>query len=670
MLSFLKSASLVIVGLVIVGLVIGGIVVWGTSVRSATIPVEFAGQAEAIAYSDQLLSAGSTPQAWETRVFLPVATLQSLAEALKEMEYVSKQGKQYSDGRFDGAFVVRVDTITIKNDRSQLRPQVEATIRYEPDRETPWWSGATAKISLDAEFLPVAGIGETPVRLKIVPVSIIVSAGWNPFAFSTNKFISEALARQVLQAFADKLYVQVPPLAANLDISIKIDNREHSKFDKEGGYDLVTRLNGPTVKSKVSAAYPLVTSTGIWVMGGLTPAFSAPPALPESQAAAATELQHRKDALALRLRPFETQADQVEVRISNRPIMELIGQIAGPPANPNIYQISLSTENAAGVIANANVLKDNTLGDIGVTLTPQHAQFASGNVMLGIGSVGWAEGKGLSANVDVKANVSAAVHYHISTGKVGGGVGNDTTIEGSTAGSISLTASIAKVSTPAGDAIILQPTAACSRIAIDVYSGAALVNAGWIKIGRLGVRVKRNVGGGQQAPIRIMDSLPRVYPLVERKDKEQPKQPPREFVRFAHSGIELAWSIKDVAVEKDGMKVAAAVSLKPSDAEPGYVTPAANDRLKDALQQATPSVLCVDDQQLALLVDGIEIGPNNEIVKFVDAMIGAGVRVGEQTLKEADKLRKTPLKSLTDAPGNVRREGGKAVDWAKKRLGI
>jgi hypothetical protein len=79
---------------------------------------------------------------------------------------------------------------------------------------------------------------------------------------------------------------------------------------------------------------------------------------------------------------------------------------------------------------------------------------------------------------------------------------------------------------------------------------------------------------------------------------------------------------------------------------------------------------CADDQQLALLIDNIEIGPHGEIVKFVDALVGAGVRVGDQTLKEVDKFRKTPLKSVTDAPGNIVRKGGKAVEWAKKRLGL
>jgi hypothetical protein len=87
---------------------------------------------------------------------LPRAALQSLTDLLVGLEFTSRPGEPDSFSHFDGAFIARLDTIKLQNDRDRLRPKIEATIRYEPDREKPWWADAPAKISLEADFLPTA----------------------------------------------------------------------------------------------------------------------------------------------------------------------------------------------------------------------------------------------------------------------------------------------------------------------------------------------------------------------------------------------------------------------------------------------------------------------------------------------------------------------------------
>lgn len=649
-----KAILKIFLGIICLAFAIVG--AWGIWLRLATIPVEYAAHASAMAYTDQLLQAGANPEDWDTRVFLPMEVIRAAAKVVEGAEFIVNQGEQDKEGRYVGAFVTTVQRLAVKSDNSQISAEVQAILRYKSDRESPWWRGATASITIRARFLPVPGDSKTSAQLRIAPVSVEFRAGWNPFAVATSKFISEALAQQIFQGFSRQLYVPVPPLTGNLKFDLKIDKRERSRFNVEGGYDLVARLNGPTLKKAVTASYPLITSAGVWMLGGKQPVFSNSSALPDGVTDAAAELTRRFDRLSPRLRPFETTTNLVEVRISNKPIMELVAQVAGPAGNPIRYVTDIRAENASGVIAEAHMLKANLLGDVGVKVTPQHAQFASGSIVTSVGPVAWLESKGLSAHARVSANARAAVHYHISTGKVGGGVGGDTTLEGSANGNVDINIEIAKRTTPAGDAIVLIPIFSCSRIEVDVYSQAALLNAAWVKVGRLGVRIKRNIGGGEIPPTIILDSLPRLYSLAPAETERRANAAAREDIRFSHRSMMVTWAPKEVLVEKDGIRATAAISIKASDEASEHLSTNAADELDKLLRQMPPSTLCPTNQELALLVDNQEIGPNGEVMRFVGEMIKAGKRVAEETKKEFEKLKKDPVKSITDAPRNIVRE--------------
>jgi hypothetical protein len=294
------------------------------------------GEPQAIAYADQVLSTGPSPQDWDTRSFLPRSALQSLTGLFVGLEFTSRPGDRDSAGHYDGASVSRLDSISLLSDRGRLRPKIEATIRYEPDRQQPWWANATAKISLEADFLPVANPDGDTLRVRIVPLSVGFLASWNPFAISTNAFISKAIASQVIESFSDKLFLDVPPLTAKRDLPLKLDQRSHGSFP-EGGYDLVVKLNGPTFMGALSTSYIRVTDTGIWLLGGRQPSFSSPPALPPDIEAARQEISRRREGLQSRLPPLDSKQDLVELRVPSRTILDLARQISGPPGKPTVY---------------------------------------------------------------------------------------------------------------------------------------------------------------------------------------------------------------------------------------------------------------------------------------------------------------------------------------------
>lgn len=405
-----------------------------------------------------------------------------------------------------------------------------------------------------------------------------------------------------------------------------------------------------------------MTASGVWLLGGAKVTFRNPDPLPVDRAAARSAIDLKRDQLEASLDAFNAAGDDVEVRLPVRPLLDAARTISGRQ-----FDIPISTTGANGVIAEGNVLKDDFLGNVGVKVTPQHAEFVSGTLSANFAQPSWSPDKGLTVSVGLQAAVRAAVHYHLSTGKIGGGVGGDTTIEGSTSGTLSSQIAVSRQETPKGAAIIMQPKLSCVRIAADIYSQAALLNVGWVKVGRIGVRMKRNVGGGRQAPVPLIDGLSRVYALGAPQPNATGK---REDLRLPQPAVEIRWSPTSVVMENDGLRIRARLSISGSDAQPGGPLDSDRSALADALHEQSKESPCAPEQELALLVDNAEIGPHNDIVKFLDDSVKAGIRVGQQTVDQINKLREKPIDTIKEAPGNIAREAEKAGRWLGDRTGI
>ncbi|OSI77885.1 hypothetical protein BSZ21_02840 [Bradyrhizobium canariense] len=107
-----------------------------------------------------------------------------------------------------------------------------------------------------------------------------------------------------------------------------------------------------------------------------------------------------------------------------------------------------------------------------------------------------------------------------------------------------------------------------------------------------------------------------------------------------------------------------------SDTQPGGPPDSDRSALADALREQSKEAPCAPEQELALLVDNAEIGPHNEIVKFLDDSVKAGIRVGQQTVDQINKRREKPIDTIKEAPGNIARETEKAGKWLGDRTGI
>jgi hypothetical protein len=548
---------------------------------------------------------------------------------------------------------------------------LSVTASYVPDRVDHWWSKARVALTIDAQFMPAVqtdpATGKTDVKLLVVPTSIRPSLSWNPIEiFSAGHVVSEIVAAGVLLKYGEELALVAPAIKSPLKIEAKVDSKSHSDFDKGGGYDLQVKLDGPTFERLVVADVPLVTSQGIWMLGQSGRPLPKPVTLPSGP----SELQKTVDQLRLsvaeKLKPFDRTDGIAEVRVSNRQILDMANEIKQPWKDGK-NKINISSANANGTIASAFLLKDNLLGDVGLTVTPRVQDFVRGEVNFQPPQLGWVPGTGLSSTVAASAKVTASGHTHLSTGAVGGGIGKDIDLIGETSIALPVSLKLEKRVTASGTAVVLQPQLSCTRIEIDVNPSTRedIIKEAWIALKPFGVRVKRNVGGGQQAPSILLDSLPSTYVFGEKADDGKPKKDSY----FRYKELQVSWAIDDVQVQSDGLSMRARATVEPKLTEVSEINKR-RDALKEALLKSAPNVPCEpeDAYTLLLLDNQVEIGSNNEVVILIKKIFKEGKHVAEETKKEIEKLAKTPFQSVADAPDNIIREGGKGLENVAKGI--
>lgn len=660
---------------VFLGVVIAGVAVvvgaWYWYFRPIALNEALKAELASLSLSSWVADAGPKPEDWNTRAYLPTSAVQKLGSALVGLEFVSRRGKPDDAGRYAGAFVIRLDRFSLETEASQLRPSLDVSVRYEGDLDRPWWSGAVLQLKLRAAFAPVVVLVEEKktreVRLRVVPTRVEPGAPLNPIgAITAGTLLSEIVAGGVLIGYGEQLTLAAPALTEKLEVEVKVDSNSRSDFDKGGGFDLISKLDGPTFIRSIEAKMPLVTSRGIWLLDVADKTLPDPVAISADDASLRSRVKALRRTLAEKVRPFERADDIVEVRVSNRPLLSIAGDIA---AHPSVYKVAISSKNATGNIAEAFLLKDKLLGDIGVVVRPRVGDFLSGDVQLKPPQINWVAGKGLETTINADARALGSINVHLSTGNVGGGIGKDIDIRGETSGSVPVSLKVEKRKVDAGTAIVLQPEVGCTRIEIDMNPSSRddIIKEAWIALKPIGVRLKRNVGGGRQNPSTLLTDLPTLQRIGEKDTEPETLKGKQSFLRPKY--VNLGWMIEDLQVQPDGLLARAGVSIEPGPVLNDYPAMAEEqlakrEKLKSALKESAPKIECEpkDNYSLILVGNQIEIGENNDVLVFIKKMWEAHVHVAEETIKELEKIYKTPFKALVELPENVFREAGKSVE--------
>jgi hypothetical protein len=264
----------------------------------------------------------------------------------------------------------------------------------------------------------------------------------------------------------------------------------------------------------------------------------------------------------------------------------------------------------------------------------------------------------MSTTVNAHATAIADLHLHLSTGNIGGGIGQDVGLHGDATTSIPIQLRIMRSSTPLGSAIFLQPAIDCAPIKIDIRTdGDSLIDTTVLKVAYVGLRIRRNIGGSNQKPSLMIDSLPRIVPLLNSTNDN-----PKINLSLRHPRLRYSLKPENPLIDKNSIAIEAGFELGATDDSPDPNFDLKLAALREELGNSNASKPCPADQEISVLLGSHEIGQNNDLVKFAKLIVGTEVHIAEQTFEQTKRLFTNPGQTIEDTPGNVKREVNKGMD--------
>lgn len=314
------------------------------------------------------------------------------------------------------------------------------------------------------------------------------------------------------------------------------------------------------------------------------------------------------------------------------------------------------TTGATGRLADLK-WRDDLLGDGGT-----YAELAEGGAkitaQLGTPSV-TANAKGLLMNVDARVNASASIHVHFDP-LIGGGMGTVVGLTGEANDTLAISIAPTLLDTPSGKVAALRSSMACRSLPVDIQTDGALkFPGGWASIPKVGVRWQWPIGKQVIPTIGVFDERPTFVSFVPQKLPEHPDWAP------GHSDPASSIVLKPIVTEMrhGGMWFAAnlTVTSVPVTVATDETLELALNRVRDSIADKAKGIAqvsaealrtasatqCAAQEEMSVLIDKIEIGKNNDFVKFIGDVFQTAKNawnVGGSTIEIGKKIADVVLK--------------------------
>lgn len=494
---------------------------------------------------------------------------------------------------------------------------------------------------------------------------------------------------------ADLLTVRIP-LQAEFRQNLGLDEEHSSDLDETSGASVTYRLSMPENDVSVAVAYgaPVYTDSAVWVMARVLdePLPDIRPRTPPKGDAAAIERAARAldEAVKARLAPVQSLLDgattpRLALVVDGALLSEVSERIMSLPDEGR--RVTSRLVAASGRLAETE-WRDDLLGGGGAFVEIACGTCASFAAQLhGVDFETF--GETWRASVAISAEAQADLHGHFDP-LVGGGNGTTVGVEGGTNGvqsvDIELEADVLEDETGFRlAALAVRPS--CSRLdVIATTDGRLEFDLGWISMPKIGARLLVPVGADPVRPLTVLAAEPFYIDWSE----------PRSFqdvwtLELPMMASVVTMSPVEFSLSSEGMRAAANMDLRhiplPEDpaaraaaraavvAEVSLAAAEASEREARLLSRAQEECRCQDTSMgVRVLLGDIEIGPNNEIVKFFrnawnDITNGPGPNneivkfldgMGE-TFHQFDAVTSGLVKGILDESGRVLAYGEDAV---------
>jgi hypothetical protein len=284
--------------------------------------------------------------------------------------------------------------------------------------------------------------------------------------------------------------------------------------------------------------------------------------------------------------------------------------------------------------------------------------------------------KGLTIETNVEAAASVKLDLHLATG-VGGGMGNNVTLQADGKTELSLEATLVKKELPEGTAIVLQPAVPCAPIVVQAHQGAAPPFTGtWFVMSPLGLELDREIGGMKVSPAVLADGLPTIIEAPAAKDetgKPLARDPHKTVITFHRPFWSITLSPNDVMVNELGFVLHSAPAFSLRDEKESEAEKQKRNSLRRALAENAPHKDCKSLTGLKLLGGDVKISDLYKEIQYVAESLKAHTEVAQTVLKALTDLdpRNTP-ENLVKASNAMVAAAGKdfqhALDGVKSGL--
>lgn len=586
--------------------------------RDVAVRERLVAQWQAMDLMDRSVAQRPSPADWSAGAFIGNAALNSALDALEgaRLEYVPK------DKLLSGTTLV-LDSIDVRPELGRMEADLAISARKG---DLVLKLKATALIS----FRGTERANDDAVQalFRIEPVLVQPSVEFGIFHFGLRDFWARLVPDLAVAFLNPDAFVVRLPLADTMRVTLKVKQEATEPLGGSAKISYLATLPESTIVRRVSYSTPIVSPGGLWLFGILSDAgqealkVSDPPT--RDPAVLKTAIEALEGSLKSKLAEYsKVPSAALAVRVNKAVFVALGNDIAALPADKR--RVDVRSTRSEGRLTETNWHND-LLGDGGAFAELNGGDGLKGSIQFGKPSVGWSNGR-LALTLPATLASEASVHVHFDP-LIGGGVGTVIGMNGNGSADITGTALPLLMNKDGLRAVLLQPDLQCKLVEAVVESDGRLkIDLGWTKVPSIGAKFQVPIGREAMTPTPLFDGRPQFVeiPAVEPRADEVAEKPWR-FVP-AHRALKIA--LNPIAADGDdnGIVFAAEVAIAPIQADTADAVERARSavaveassyaaRVAEAASSMRPAKACSLNPGFAVLLGGIEFGPNNEIVKF------------------------------------------------------
>lgn len=279
--------------------------------------------------------------------------------------------------------------------------------------------------------------------------------------------------------------------------------------------------------------------------------------------------------------------------------------------------------------------RDDLLGDGGAYAELNGADRLNVKIALGKPEVAW-DDSGMKLSLPVSADVDASVKVHFDP-LIGGGMGTTLGLVGSGNGTVGGSAKTTVVTSGELSVALMETVLSCDAVKASIATDGRLkIDLGWISVPQVGAKIEIPIGRDPVGTTALLDSRPiyvefpildpRLEPDKEKRDSMIAKNPwavvptaPALQYRISPKSVEQTAAGYRFTVGIEVTSIQAGRTREELDVARAAVQASAKvveEKVKQLIRDQPKVATCTGEPTFAILLGPIEIGPQNEVVKF------------------------------------------------------